>query len=110
MVIWDIHGLIWGAAIVAWCVLFVNFYLVGKHIGYKFWQQIKDLLPILILSSVVYAIVYMLNQISPFGVYVTGILSVILYAALYIGISYALKLEVLGELQQLIKERLKRKK
>ena len=109
MALWGINGLIWGATIAAWVLLLINLYLVEKHVGYKLWQQLKDLLPIFILAALCYLIVYGFNMVSPFGTYTTGLLSVIIYITLYLGISYSLKLNILLDIRQIVNERLKRK-
>lgn len=47
---WDIYGILWGAVLVSWTVLFINAYLTSKYIGYKLKTQLRDLLPIVALS------------------------------------------------------------
>ncbi len=48
-----IYGLLVGGVITSILAFFINTHFSGKFINYSTWEQIKDLLPILILSALV---------------------------------------------------------
>lgn len=81
-----VYGLLIGSVLGSWFLYFVNAYLVSKHIGYKMRQQMLDLLPIMLLSILAFAIGWLPNLLD-LGLYVNGILKAILFIAIYWGVS-----------------------
>lgn len=91
--LYGIKGLLVGVVFNYWFSYFVNISMVSRYIGYRFWTQICDLLPVALASSFAalacYAIGYLLNL----GMYHDGIMKIIVYAILYIGWSLIFKPE-----------------
>ncbi len=83
LVLWGMRGLLLGAVINAWFAYFVNMGLVSKHVGYKWYTQLKDLLPVSIASIVAALISYFLINYFRFGLYLDGLLKLILYLFIY---------------------------
>lgn len=103
--LWGIYGLLWASAIGAWLILFVNAYLVSKHIGYRLIKQIKDLMPIAILSAIVFIVVYLLMSNLTINMYIKAILDILLYISLYAGLSLILKINVFTVVVELLIKR-----
>lgn len=93
LLLFGIKGLLFGVVFNYWFSYFVNISLVSKYIGYKFWTQIYDLLPVALASSLValasYSVGYLLNM----SMYPDGILKLCIYAILYFGWSLIFKPE-----------------
>lgn len=91
---WQIEGLIWGFSVGAWIIAIVNAWLVAKHIKYSVWQQLKDLTPIILLSLVTFLLVYSISHTIVCNIYLKGIMSLIIYIVLYLGLSLLFKVKV----------------
>ena len=86
-------GLLAGVVFNFWFSYLINICLVSKHIGYKWYQQIKDLLPVGIVSTVTAAICYLVGYMLHLGMYADGAVKLILYLILYLGWTIAFKPE-----------------
>lgn len=93
LVFWGMKGLLAGMVLNYWFSYFVNISLVSIYIGYNFWHQIKDLLPIAIASSLAAVATYFIAKSFHLGMYPDGILKLLVYAALYLGWSLLFKPE-----------------
>lgn len=93
LMFWGMKGLLAGVVFNYWFSYFVNISLVSKHIGYKWNQQIKDLLPIGIVSVVIAAICYFVGNLLHLGMYTDGGVKLIIYLVLYLGWSFVFKPE-----------------
>lgn len=90
---WGMNGLLVGVVLNYWFSYFVNISLVSKHIGYKWTQQIKDLLPVAIASSLIALFCGFLGHFVHLDMYLDGVLKLIVYVALYVGWSLVAKPE-----------------
>ena len=90
---WGMNGLLVGVVLNYWFSYFVNISLVSKHIGYKWIQQIKDLLPVAIASSSIALFCSFLGHFVHLDMYLDGVLKLIVYVALYVGWSLVAKPE-----------------
>lgn len=93
LVFFGMKGLLAGVIINYWFSYFVNIGLVSKHIGYKFWRQIVDLLPVAIASSVAAVISYGVGYLLRLDMYPDGIVKALVYAVVYLGWSLIFKPE-----------------
>ena len=93
LVFWGMKGLLVGVVFNYWFSYFVNISLVSKHIGYKWYQQVKDLLPVGIVSAAIAGICYFVGNMLHFGMYADGAVKLILYLILYLGWSFIFKPE-----------------
>ena len=64
MLYFGMKGLLAGVIFNSWFSYFVNIGLVSKHVGYKFWRQILDLLPVAITSVIAAAVSYFVSSSS----------------------------------------------
>lgn len=109
MYIGGIIGLMWGCSIGSWIILFSNLYLVSKYINYKFIEQIKDLLPILLVSTFTFLCSYTIGIMIDFNIYIQSIVLALLYIFVYIILSYIFKIKAFSLLKELIYDYLKKK-
>ena len=89
-----IKGLLVGMVMQSWLIYLINAYQVHKHIGYKLFTQLLDLLPILILAIASWAIAYCLVFIFPnCHMYVLAVIRLLVFIGVYIGGSILFKIE-----------------
>ena len=93
LVLFGMKGLLAGHVIGTWFVLFVNIGLVSKHIGYKWWKQLLDLMPVGIASLVAAIISFGVGYLLKLNMYPDGIVKFLVYAAIYLGWSFIFKPE-----------------
>ncbi len=88
---------------------FVNAYPNKKLMNYSYFEQVKDMLPAMILSVIMGAIVYLVQFIELSSI-LTLVIQVPLGVVIYLGIAYLLKFESLIYVFNTIKSVLKRRK
>lgn len=86
-------GLLTGMVIASWFTYFVNIGLVSKYIGYKWYRQIIDILPVVVASVVAAAASYLIGNLLHLGLYADGIVKFLIYIAIYLGWSVCFKPE-----------------
>lgn len=84
LMLWGIKGILLGAVINAWISYFVNICLVSKYIGYKWYRQLLDLLPLSLINMALGVLCYMSVSLMSFDLYLDGIVKLILYAVLFV--------------------------
>ncbi|WP_224490266.1 lipopolysaccharide biosynthesis protein [Robertkochia flava] len=101
-----IYGLLYGSVISSILCFFINTHYSGKFLSYSAWEQTKDLLPIITLSLVMGAIVYLLDEFflvdlsgDVVRLFVSGIFGVLIYTIL----GYLLRFESLFEIINIVK-------
>lgn len=91
MIIWGIMGLLIGKVLHSWFSYFVNITLVSKHVGYKNYQQVKDLMPIFIVSIGAALSSFFVTSLLGLGLYVDGIVKAAVFVVFYLGWSVFFK-------------------
>ena len=101
-----IYGLLWSGVFTSVIAFFINTHYSGRLIEYTAWEQVKDIVPLLLLSSIVGASVYFFDRLivtyihSDFIRLLTGsFLSIMLYLCL----SYITKIDSLIEIITIVK-------
>jgi O-antigen/teichoic acid export membrane protein len=56
---YGVIGLIWGQLVTSFLAFFINSYYSGKFINYSSWQQISDILPLILIAFIAGIIVYL---------------------------------------------------
>ena len=79
-----------------------------KLLGYSLAQQFKDIFPALIMSFIMFAVVYSMNFLN-INMYLLMILQIVVGTAIYITLSLIFKVESFKYLLNLVKEILKKK-
>ncbi len=93
MVFWGMPGLLVGIVIYNYFCYFVNIGLVSKHIGYKWWNQLKDLLHVSVMSLTAFAAGYASTCFLHAHIYVIGVIRLLVFLSFYIGWSVISKPE-----------------
>ncbi len=91
-----IKGIIYGLAINSFIELFLNGYFLNKEIKYGTWDQIKDLLPTVVLSLIAsFAIFMFLRYVSIASNFLNLVITFVIFASLYLIGAYCIRLESL---------------
>lgn len=93
--IYGIYGLLCGTVLSAWSVYLINAGLVSKYVGYTLKQQFRNLLLIILFSLLSFFIAYLSTTMITCGVYKIGIIRLLVFLSLYIGLSFIFKIEEL---------------
>lgn len=91
---YGIKGLLVGMVMQSWVIYLINAYLVHKYIGYKLSVQFLNLLPIMILSIVSWAVTYGLTFLLPhWNMYVIAVIHLLTFVVVYLGCSILFNME-----------------
>jgi len=93
LIFWGMKGLLAGVMLNSWFSYFINITLVSKHIGYKWYKQVLDLLPVGIVSVAIAVISYFIGSLLHLGLYADGAVKFMTYIVLYMGWSLMFKPE-----------------
>ena len=107
MLYFGMKGLLVGVIFNSWFSYFVNIGLVSKHVGYKFWRQILDLLPVAITSLVAAAVSYGVGYLLHLDMYPDGLVKTGVYAIIYLAWSFIFKPEAYTYFLTIIPDRFK---
>ena len=86
-------GFLIGIIIYNWFCYFVNIGLVSKYIGYKWSQQLLDLLPMTLVSIVAFSASFGIGKLLNFGFYSDGAVKLLVFIVVYLGWSLLFKPE-----------------
>lgn len=100
-------GLLVGVVFNYWFSWFVNIGLVSKHIGYKWNNQIMDLLPVTIASLFAAGVSYGVGYLLHLNMYPDGLLKLFVYVVVYLGWSFIFKPEAYTYFLTIIPDRFK---
>lgn len=106
--LYGMKGLLFGAVFNAWFSYFVNICLVSKYIGYRWTQQLFDLLPIFLVAVIAAIISYGVGCLLQLNMYLDGLVKLMIYAAIYIGWSLWFKPQSYQYLLSIVAPRLKK--
>lgn len=90
---YGMKGLLLGVLLNQWFSYAVNIGMVSKHIGYKWWNQCVDILPIGLVSVITGVICYFIGDLCQFPLYGDGLLKFSVYLVIYLGWSLVMKPE-----------------
>ena len=94
LAVFGIKGLLVGMVMQSWVIYLINAYQVHKYVGYKLSKQFFDLLPILVLSIVSWAVTYGLAFLLPqWNMYVIAVIRLLVFVVVYLGSSMLFKME-----------------
>lgn len=93
LLIAGMKGLLVGMVINTWFSYAVNIGMVSKFIGYKWWNQIKDIMPVMVVSVIAAIISYGASTLLYLSLYVDGVVKVVVYVIIYWGWIYIFKPE-----------------
>ena len=87
---------------------FFNAFPNQKLIGYSYFEQMRDILPSLVLSAIMFAAVYALNFLPIANIFIL-IIQVIVGIVVYFAISFLVKFEPLKIIIETVKNTIKKK-
>ena len=93
LLLFGMKGLLVGAVLGEWFSYIVNVFLVSKYIGYKWWRQLLDILPILIAAGAAAAVSYTIGFFSGLTMYNDALVKLLVYLSVYLGWSFMFKPE-----------------
>lgn len=90
-----IMGLLWAGVIFSVFVIYYNASLTEKHIGYKVSRQLIDLLPIIMLNTIIFALAQILKSSIQSESYMSYIGIFIFYIVSYLLMSIIFKIDTI---------------
>ena len=81
--VWGMKGLLVGVIMYNWFCYFVNIGLVSKHIGYKWYLQLLDLMPMAVAAFASAVVAYLVAIPLHLSLYLEGIVKLVVCLALY---------------------------
>ena len=102
--------LLWTAVLNSYIAYFINSYFSAELLSYSTKEQIKDIMPIFIVSILMGTLVYFSGTILPDNNLVKLIVQIFIGVVTYIGISRIAKIEELRTVYDLIGSVLKKGK
>ena len=99
LLIAGMQGLLVGMVINTWFSYAVNIGMVSKYIGYKWWNQLKDIMPVMVVSIIAALVSYGVGMFFNFSLYVDGVMKVLVYAFVYFGWTYFFKPEAANHIR-----------
>lgn len=92
-------GLLVGMVINTWFSYAVNIGMVSKYISYKWWAQLKDIMPIMLVSILSTLVSYGACSFFSMSMYVDSIVKIAVYVLVYMGWTYIFKPEASRNIQ-----------
>ena len=83
--LWGMKGLLLGAVLNTWFSYFVNVSLVSKYIGYKWYRQLLDILPVAIVSIIAALVSFGCGYLLELDIYLDGLVKLVVFLLVYIG-------------------------
>lgn len=91
--LYGIWGVVISGVITTYVFYIINASLVSRHIGYKLWRQLTDLLPVLLLTLVSGITSFTVGRLLSLSLYVDGIVKFVVFVAVYIAGSFLFRLD-----------------
>ncbi len=82
---WGMKGLLIGFVMNSWFAYWVNILLVSKHIGYKWYRQLQDLFPIMLVAVLAAAISWGVGCLCGLSMYLDALVKFVVYVVIYMG-------------------------
>ena len=99
-----IYGLLWSSVATSILAFFINTHYSGRLINYSAWEQIKDIIPLILLSVIVGISVYFFDRlIVNYSDFVRLFAGSLLSIMLYLCLSYFTKMDSLSEILIIVK-------
>lgn len=101
----NIEGLLWGMVIGFWVTFIINASLAGKVTGYALSQQLRDLVPILLVSSIACGVSYLAGISTITWHYLAMMaLQIISFGVTFIVLSFLFKLQGFNIYKDIVKK------
>ena len=93
LMLFGMKGLLVGVVLNTWVSYFININVVSRYIGYKWWKQLVDIMPVLVVSALAAVISYSVGKIIDTNMYVDGLIKLTIFVVVYCGWSVTFKPE-----------------
>ena len=93
LMFFGMKGLLVGVVLNTWVSYFININVVSRYIGYKWWKQLLDIMPVLVVSAIAAVISYSVGNIIETNMYIDSLFKVTIYMVVYLGWSVTFKPE-----------------
>lgn len=103
---WGISTMIIGQIVTSFIAYYLNSYYTSKLLDYSITQQMKDVMPLLLISCITGGAAYGLKHFQLSNDYILLIMQIILGALLYIGLCFLIRIPAFLEILGMIKSRL----
>lgn len=101
-----IYGLLYNQIVMTVLAFIINTSFSGKMIQYKFFEQLKDILPVLITGCVAYFATYMIDERLYAEFHWSDIVSLLVisitFMAVYLGLSLLFKLSIINNIKYIL--------
>lgn len=95
--IWGIYGLLVAVVIGSYVILLINCLLVQFYLHYTIWAQIKEMLPMAMLTLLAAIPAYLFGYFVDMNIYFEGLCQLVIFYSLYIGSAFTLRMQALQE-------------
>ncbi len=102
MIFFGIMGLLIGKVLSSWFSYVINISLVSRHVGYKYYHQLKDLTPFFLVSGISAVVSIYLTSLLELELYYDGLAKATFFVVVYLGWSLLFKPEAYTYLQSVI--------
>ena len=109
LLVWGMKGLLVGVVINAWFSYFVNIGMVSFYVGYKWIQQLKDLLAVTLITIISLICSYLSGLVTQFSLYWDAVLKTLVFSCVYFVLSFALRTEAWRMVVSLLKTGFKKR-
>lgn len=82
--LYGIIGLLWSKVVSTWIAFIINTTMVSSHVGYKYYIQYIDLLPVFIVSGLSFMFSYTVASIFNFDLYMDGLVKMASFFIAYL--------------------------
>ena len=93
LLLFGMKGLLVAVVLGTWIAYFINICLVSKYIGYKWTEQLLNIMPVTIASVASAIVAYGVGYFLNLSLYPDGIVKIAVYAIIYLGWSFIFKPE-----------------
>lgn len=107
LMLFGMKGLLGGLFINSWFAYFVHVGLVSKYVGYKWTDQLKDLMAVSIVAAIAAVVSFLIGLFLGFGMYLNGAIVLVVYLIIYLGWSLIFKPEAFTYTLSIIPSRLR---
>ena len=105
LLLYGMKGFLIGVVLHNWFCYIVNISLVSKYIGYRWYQQLLDLLPVAIATLVSALVSYFCTYFLNLELYTDGLIKLLIFFIIYVSWCYIFKLEAFTYTLTIIPER-----
>lgn len=101
--LWGMTGLLSGMVMTSFFIYLVNAYLVEQFVGYGVLRQLKDLVPVTLLTLAAFAVGYLVQvPLSECGMFLRGGVAFVAFVIVYLGVAKVFRIEAMAEALMLL--------